>query len=146
MMGMLQAMMERLDWLENQACSRPNPSGSRASNCNPPVICHRCGQEGNFARGCASSRRPNRPSSSKPIAAIPDSCSVTVAGTMHGITTAFLVDTGAAVSLLRKDVWDKLLLDPSSLTLWDGSPLVGRCGRKSIGSLGLCSDGHRDCR
>ena len=25
---------------------------------------------------------------------------------MNGIDTEFLVDTGAAVSLLRKDVWD----------------------------------------
>ena len=35
-----------------------------------------------------------------------------------------LVDTMEAISLLRKDMWDELLQDLGTLTLWTGSPLV----------------------
>ena len=46
MMGMLQAMMERFDRLENQPRSRPNPTATRLPNRASTIVCHRCGQEG----------------------------------------------------------------------------------------------------
>ena len=70
MMDMLTKMMERLDRLEsdratppprrrNQQCQaaptpwRENPAPKK------PVVCHKCGKEGHFARGCAvSSSQP----------------------------------------------------------------------------------------
>ena len=128
-------MMETLDRLESQARSRPRPSSSRPPSRTPAVVCHRCGQEGHFARGCASPRCLNqppypqdRPTPNERVAAISDGCNFVVSGTVDGIATTFLVDTGAAVSLLRKDIWDKLLRDSSSLTPWTGSPLVGVAG------------------
>ena len=85
MMGMLQTMMERLDRLENEARSRPRPSGSRPSNRANPIVCHRCGQEGHFACGCANPRRHDQPqnssdppSSNDRVAAIPDGCGLCV--------------------------------------------------------------------
>lgn len=47
---------------------------------------------------------------------------ILVSGSTQSIPTTFIIDTGAAVTLLHKDMWDKLrkLLMP-----WDGSPLVG---------------------
>ena len=42
-------------------------------------------------------------------------------------SASFLLDTGAAVSLLRKDIWDHAILaapNPPPLQSWTGQPLV----------------------
>ena len=52
----------------------------------------------------------------------------TVSGSTQGIPTTFIIDTGAAVILLRKDMWDKLPQGGKLLTPWDGTPLVGVAG------------------
>ena len=67
----------------------------------------------------------NRIARDDTVAMVPKKCSFTVAGSMNGVPTT---DTGAAVTLLCKDVWDKLLLEPSSLQPYTGSPLVGVTG------------------
>ena len=64
MMEMLTKMMERLDRLESD-CATPPPrrgvqqhqtaANSWRENHTPrkPVVCHKCGKEGHFAKGCA---------------------------------------------------------------------------------------------
>ena len=135
-MGMLQNVMERLDKLEKQAFPKAGyPEMLSRSN---PVVCHKCGQEGHFARGCAS--RPKRKSgpisnpSRDAIAVVPVSRSYTVSGHTNGIPTTFILDTGAAITLLRKDLWDKLPPSKKQLEPWEGRPLVGVAGT----SLDVC--------
>ena len=106
-MDMLQGMMERLDRLEKQMCPKPTLTGP--SSRTNPIICHKCGQEGHFARGCASCTSwPASNTNRGTVVVVPVSCSYTVSGSTQGIPTTFIIDTGAAVTLLRKDMRDKL--------------------------------------
>ena len=127
MMEMLQTMMERLDRLEKQVPHANPPPSTRVNRPNT-VICHKCGQAGHFARGCASSQRTNRPASENTVATVPKNCNFVISGTMNGIPTKYFLDTGAAVTLLRKDKWDSLLSASTSLKPWTGRPLVGVAG------------------
>ena len=56
------------------------------------------------------------------------SCTVTSAyhieGEVLGSTTLFMIDTGAAISLLRKDIWDKTSSDSIRMQPWPGQSLV----------------------
>ena len=56
------------------------------------------------------------------------------------VAVAFVVDTGAAVSLIRKDVWTQLVNRDSTLVLeqWSGKKLVGVNGA----SLSICGCGN----
>ena len=56
------------------------------------------------------------------------------------VAIAFVVDTGAAVSLIRKDVWTQLVNRDSTLVLeqWSGKKLVGVNGA----SLSICGCGN----
>ena len=51
-------------------------------------------------------------------------CAYHVAGSIYGVQVCFMLDTGAAVSLLPKDVWDKTGRG-HQLTPWTGPRLVG---------------------
>ncbi len=46
-------------------------------------------------------------------------------GQVSGTRVCFMLDTGAAVSLIRKDVWDRLEHSPRELQPWTGHKLVG---------------------
>ena len=50
--------------------------------------------------------------------------SYTVTGTVFTTPTSFLLDTGAAVSILRHDVWNQAKPADSNLHPWTGQPLV----------------------
>ena len=132
MMGMLQTMMERLDRLEKQMHTPTRPTQTGPPSHSRPIICNKCGQEGHYARGCAKPRRTNRPApetNNDTVAVVPVSRSFIVSGSTNGVPTTFILDTGAAVTLLRKDVWDKLQMNDTSLEAWDGNPLVGVSGK-----------------
>lgn len=68
--------------------------------------------------------------------------------TINGVWTPFLLDTGAAVTLLRKDTWDHVNLDnQQSLQLYSMVQLVGVDGslltvHRSL-TVNLHLDGHR---
>ena len=49
-------------------------------------------------------------------------------GQVDGTPTAFILDTGAAVTLLRRDLWDRGKQPPSTLEPWSGPKLVGANG------------------
>ena len=136
MMEMLQAMMERLDRLEKQMPISPRGGPTFASNqpnspsLNRPsaITCRRCGQEGHYARGCTNPRRASQSTTNDTVATVPKNCNFVITGTIQGIPTTYLLDTGAAVTLLHKDKWDALPLTTTSLKPWTGRPLVGVAG------------------
>ena len=48
---------------------------------------------------------------------------------MCGISVSFLLDTGASVTLLRKDTWERVsAVRRNSLSPWSGQHLVGADG------------------
>ena len=51
-----------------------------------------------------------------------------VDGQVDGTPTAFILDTGAAVTLLRRDLWDRGKRPQSTLEPWNGPQLVGANG------------------
>ena len=51
-------------------------------------------------------------------------CAYHVVGSIRGVDVCFMLDTGAAVSLLRKDVWDNVGSE-HRLSPWTGPRLVG---------------------
>ena len=53
-------------------------------------------------------------------------CAYHVVGSIYGVEVCFMLDTGAAVSLLRKDVWDNTGgCSGHQLSPWTGPKLVG---------------------
>ena len=49
-----------------------------------------------------------------------------IVGTINGISIKFMLDTGAAVSLINEDTWNKLAnLTVKPLSKWGGCHLVG---------------------
>ena len=49
-----------------------------------------------------------------------------VVGSINGISIKFMLDTGAAVSLINEDTWNKLAnLTVKPLSKWGGCQLVG---------------------
>ena len=49
-------------------------------------------------------------------------------GTLNGVEVTLLLDTGAAVTLVRQDVWSQLVTGPSTLKPWSGATLVSAGG------------------
>ena len=124
----------RKKWKHSQNSTRiSNQSFQSQGQVKAPVVCFKCGQEGHFARGCAArtkvpnisqgDKQANQPmnavsqtvhknntSAGDTIPAV--SAHVTtdhsLQGTITGIPARFLVDTGAAASILSKQVWDKV--------------------------------------
>ena len=131
-----------------------NPSQAQPK---PAAVCFKCGQEGHFVRGCAArtkvsysnqhdqqltqsmnaiSQTLNENTSAGdtiPAVSTGSTTDHSLQGTIKGISAQFLVDTGAAASLLSKQVWNKITksqdvsLEPvigKNLIGVDGSPLT----------------------
>ena len=134
-------------------CSKP-PHSNQRSQTHPTdrsqaqhkrsVVCFKCGQERHFARGCAVRRRTDgdkqplntvsEATNSKHVNsgdAIPavSQCTTTdynLQGAIEGIPARFLVDTGATMSVLNKNIWTRLNQQTKyPLTEVTGKKLVG---------------------
>ena len=162
MMQMLTKMMERLDCLDHLESERATPPPRRSTgacqqrqtgapprrdNQNPrkPVVCHKCGKEGHFARGCAARRSQppgtlgakGRACEGNPIQASPEHLnnfivnvnaamsSFFIQGRLFKHPMSFLVDTGSPVSLLQSKVWNLLKPPGTVLSPWGGNKLAG---------------------
>ena len=90
------------------------------------VPCHR---EGHYARGCASlplpplSRTDRR--DPEPMSLLPVTHSYRLAGTVNGIPTTFVVDTGTSITVLDEEFWERVNPGNCSLEPWTGRCLVG---------------------
>ena len=60
-----------------------------------------------------------------PISPITSNTTYKVAATIHGSLVSFTLDTGAAVTLIRKDVWDSAKSTDHCLETWNGQSLIG---------------------
>ena len=69
--------------------------------------------------------RTSRDCSKTPISLLPVSHAYRVNGRVNGGQASFVVDTGAAITLLDKTLWDKLNTAGHVLTPSTGPPLVG---------------------
>ena len=139
---LLQKITDRLDKLEFKSDGGSDRSRSKR------VICWNCRKEGHLARNCRKPRRPQRPGREKSDAVNTVGHTITafsadsksgchLQGSVNGIGTNFLVDTGAAATLLSIEVWNRIQassqvrqkpkLDPCSaadkLSGVQGSPL-----------------------
>ena len=125
-MGMLENVMARLEKLESwekRGERQQAPGGNLEPRQKRPIVCRNFFQEGHYARGCASP--PARTQTKTPIALLPVSHSYRVNGQVNGVKASFVVDTGAAITLLDKKLWDKVNTAGQVLSPWTGPPLVG---------------------
>ena len=133
MMGMLENIMTRLEKLEARMGSgQPQRSENAESRTRRPVVCHNCQREGHYARGCAlpAVSRPSREQPKTPISLLPVGNAYRLRGEVNGCDVTFVVDTGAAVTLLDKMLWDRVNVTGQALSSWTGPPLVGVEGTK----------------
>ena len=107
-LNVLDRVMERLEKLE--ANSRevtkpptPGPLNRRA------VICRICNREGHYARGCASLPLSTPPESAphEAMSLLPVTHSYRLEGSVNGVPTSFVVDTGASIMVVDEQLWSK---------------------------------------
>ena len=79
------------------------------------------------AKGRASEGEPRKAYKNFPIRISPvnPAPSYDILGEVNSQSIKFIVDTGAAVTLLRGDLWDKATTAGTDLEPWTGPPLVG---------------------
>ena len=60
----MSAILERLERLETQSSATRRDCQPQSRDPSAPVVCHKCGKEGHYARGCAAKKLPGngRPS------------------------------------------------------------------------------------
>ena len=128
MMQMMSQVMERLEKLEmNQTRSQERHHKRQSTPPSSPVICRRCGGEGHYARGCASrvKYQGNEKPSKLTILPVNPVSAYSVSGQINGHEIYLVVDTGAAVTLMRKSLWDRVKPQESRLLPWAGGELTG---------------------
>ena len=116
---------------------------ARYQEATSAVICFRCGKEGHYGRGCAlkhpsacqGNEQPpaigqagegdsDRANSIIDLFAINPHAAFHINSVINSYTVHFMLDTGAAVSLLNTDTWNKVK-DTSTLVPWTNPGLVG---------------------
>ena len=92
-------------------------------------MCRKCHREGHYARGCASLPLPPEARANRrdpePMSLLPVTHSYRLAGTVNGIPTTFVVDTGASSTVLDEEFWERVNPGNCSLEPWTGCRLVG---------------------
>ena len=118
---LLQRLTDRLDRLESKLCGGAESNKSRRPR-SSTVTCWNCHEEGHFARDCERNRQLSARAVNtvaqveaehtpvitavQAIGALNSDCHVH--GSVNGVETTFLVDTGADVSILSFEVWKKM--------------------------------------
>ena len=131
----LEELTEKLEKLEHKMAEREKSHKQKGrlyhqqTQKQPQeVICHKCNQPGHYARGCASAVAISLQAEAEALPlvdqvchsddAIPNNNACTIAinsvsnysvcANVFGSLVSFLVDTGAAVSLVSSEVWDRV--------------------------------------
>jgi len=128
------------------------------------VSCRKCGRDDHFTRGCAANRgtdckdlekvndakdqllkstaeqsqhgESSKNSNSIKLSAVTPTCAYHVIGEFSNGKIQFMIDTGAAVSLIRADAWKPAVGSQPTIFPWTGCQLVGVEGSK-IGVKGV---------
>ena len=101
--GLLTTLLQRMGKLEDTLAEarihRPSPS---------PIV--GCGKKRNYQEGHAHSQMSTTQIdyATTPVLPINSSSAYKIPAFINNIRVSFLLDTGAAVSLIRKDVWERL--------------------------------------
>jgi len=124
--------------------------GGRSSQSNPGN-CWNCGGEGHLARDCPTPKKPRQQqgngkassvvsqalegehqahvSTRIPTLSVTSGKDCVLEGLVNGVPTSILIDTGAATSVLNRDLWDKAKQDGSELGDAEGRKLAGVQGK-----------------
>eukprot|EP00731_Ephydatia_muelleri_P012465 Em0006g1359a len=135
LLGIIQTISERLHRLESSIqTGRAQAIDKEPGKRNRTVICWNCGRKGHIARFCRDPPAKQQQENSNPSTARASQC---------------LIDTGAAVSLLSVNVWQRVagcgrVLPP--IEKWTGQTLVGVNGSalsvKGVAGLPLSLEGN----
>ena len=139
-MSMMKQMMERVDKLE-QNLSSNNRSRDVNVRLAPPtqewkcfvlpteVICRKCENKDIYARENAVQRPGSQQGNKIPlertqqniqVSPITSTSTYKISVTVYNLLFPFIVDTGSAVTLIRKDIWEAAKPSDCNLTLWSG--------------------------
>ena len=130
MVEALQKLLSRIEQLETELeRSHIPPEGLRKAK---TIVCHTCGQEGHFAKGCAVKHKPisvakqeTKLTQNTHALPINNVFSYTLACEVYGTPVSFLIDTGAGVCLLKDEVWNRVKPNGSVLKPLKVHGLVG---------------------
>ena len=165
LLSMMEKLVSRMDNIEATISTPQRPARSYVSSRRPqqqrgPLICHKCGQKGHFARGCAMPRQPSSVAAGKlatlrprghthegkentmahkitnlPISPVNSTAAYHIHATIFSHPCSFLLDTGATVTLINAPIWKQCAPPAVHLTPWTQNRLIGVNG-SPLHSLG----------
>ena len=125
-------MSERQELATNRQPRQENHPGSKDTRCHPnhggqfQGNCWVYNNRRHLARDCPC-KQVSKDNNEHVMQTSPVGGSKLI-GSINGTTTSFLIDTRAAVTVIRSDFWKQTGSDNHSLTPWSGCRLVGMDG------------------
>ena len=166
--GLVEKLAERIEKLESTRQRGQYSSRNRRQQESPSRgVCWQCGKHGHFARNCTQSFPPGKLNTLSAKSRVfegdlnkahNNNNTITIspvtptAGGYHldcsvnGVDVPFLLDTGVSVTLLRKDVWERVSSGSRKLQPYSEVKLVGVSGLPltvhGSTTVNVCANGH----